>query len=538
MQNRTQFDRLNSRFDELVTERRGATDSTRQEIAENLFGRRDFTTERTKGQNRNAQIYDNTSQVSNTALSGAIHGLLTSPVGRWFKLRFEEPDLNDDSDAMKWVSEVEDRMHAAIAAPRANFHAQLSEVYSDLTGFGMGALFTDDVPGVGIQFSARPLQEIYVAEDPSGRIDTVGRQFKLTARQAVALWGKKAETASRVLERGNAEDRHDYRHLILPRDDHAVGNVDMSGMPWASFFISTEDSEIIDEGGFHELPFATPRWETDAGEVDGRGPGWNALSNQKMLNEMNRVSLMVGQLKAAPPRMVDSQAVLPGDLNFGPYAVIPVDTVMNSMNPPIQSLDVGGDFNISVALIEDTRTAIQNAFHHQLIQSIQDPRMTATQVLELSAQMQRHMAPILGRLQTELLEPVLDRVYAIESRAGRLPAPPEHIQNRKLRFDYVSPLGRAQQTADATAIINFTEYVKSVAEVSPEVLDIADFDEGTRRVGEAMAVPVAMIRDGIQVAQRRQAAAQLAAEQEQMQQAVTATDQIAKLSKAVPQQAA
>lgn len=527
------YERLMARVSELTSERR-TTETTWQEIADNLLGRRDFTTERSKGQQRLQTVYDDTSKVSGGLLAGAMHSLLTSPSARWFSLRFEDHMVQESPNAAIWLKAAEKRMYAAIGAPKANFHAQLSEAYIDLIYFGTGALFIDDIPGTGVQFSARPLSELFLSEDPSGRIDTVVREFQLTARQAVSIWGDKATSASKALNSGKAEDKAKYVQIILPNDDVAVGKVDTSGMPWASIHISMTDKAILSEGGFHELPIATPRWEKDAGEVYGRGPGWNALATQKMLNEMKKVTIKAGQKAVDPPLMVDSEGVLPGDLRFHPGGVIPINSIMSSMNPPIQAIPNGGNFNISVALIEDARKSVQDSFHHQLIETIRDPRMTATQVLELSAQMQRHLAPILGRMQTEMLEPIVERVFAIEARAGRLPEAPPEIAEQNLKIDYVSPVARAQQTSDARAIIDFSGIVSNLAQVNPEVLDIIDFDAGTRELADSLGVPPTMLRSRADVETRREAAQQLAAQQEAEQQAVMATDQIAKLAKAIP----
>jgi hypothetical protein len=517
---------------------RSTTENTWQEISDNLLGRRDFTVIRTPGEQRMQKIYDDTSKVSSSLLSGAMHSLLTSPASRWFAFRFEDPRLQDVQGAAEWLSLAEKRIYAALGAPRANFHSSLNETYVDLINFGTGAIFIDDVPGVGVQFSARPLQELYLAEDASGRINMVSRWFQLTARQAVDTWGKDAKTAEKAVDGVNAEDRHDYVHLIMPKDDVVLGNIDSTGMPWASFHLSISDNSVISEGGYHEFPIPTPRWEKDAGEIYGRGPGWNALSNQKMLNEMMKVTLKAGQKAIDPPLLVDSEGILPGDLRVHPGSVISVNSIMSGMSPPIQPIPFGGDFNISQSLISDARKAVQDSFHHQLIETIRDPRMTATQVLQLSDQMQRHLAPILGRMQTELLEPILERVFAIEARAGRLPPVPPEIGDQPLKIDYVSPVARAQQTSDARAIIDFSGVVANLSGVDQGVLDVVDFDVGARELGEALGVPVTMLRDEKQVAARRRAAAQLAAEQEQERQAVTATDQIAKLAKAAPQQGA
>lgn len=228
---RQTYDRLIARAKELTGDRR-TTENTWQEIADNLLGRRDFTVERTtRGEQRMARIYDDTSKVSGSLLAGAMHSLLTSPAARWFALTFEDPRLSDIPEATLWLKAAEKRLYAAMAAPKANFHAQLAETYIDLIYFGTGGIFIDDVPGLGIQFSARPLSEIFIAEDPSGRIDTVVREFHLTARQAVAIWGEGAKLANASMTAGKSEDRNVYLHIIVPNDDMVVGKSDVTGMP-------------------------------------------------------------------------------------------------------------------------------------------------------------------------------------------------------------------------------------------------------------------------------------------------------------------
>ena len=425
MHSRSTYEQLNARVEVLATERHN-TATTWREIDDNLFGIHNFQTERTPGTQRLQRIYDDTAKVSKSLLAGVMHSLMASPTGRWFELAFEDPRVQDNAEAVEWLKLVEKRLYAAMAAPAANFHAQLAETYGDLIGFGTGVLFIDDVAGSGVQFSSRPLDEIYLAEDPAGRIDTIARKFKLTARQAVELWGTDAREATRKIE-SEPESHSDYVHLILPSDDVVVGNVDMSGMAWSSFHLSMSDEAIMSTGGYHELPMATPRWEKISGEVYGRGCGYNAVSNGKMLNAMRKVRIKAGQKAIDPPMMVDSEGVLGGDLNMEPGGVIAVNAAMAIMDPPIQPLLFGGNTRLTTDDIIDTRKSVQDAFLHQLVDLIRDPRMTATQVLELSSQMQRHLAPIMGRQQTELLEPIIERVYAIESRGGRLPVAPEEI---------------------------------------------------------------------------------------------------------------
>jgi hypothetical protein len=236
-----------------------------------------------------------------------------------------------------------------------------------------------------------------------------------------------------------------------------------------------------------------------------------------MLNEMKRVTLKAGQRAVDPPLLVDHEGVLPSDLHVDPGGIIPVNVVNAQLSPPVQPLQSGSDFQITDILLSDTRRQVQDAFHHRLVELIRDPNMTATQVLELSAQVQRHMAPIMGRQQTEMLEPILERTWEIEQHAGRLPPAPPQLEGRNIQIDYVSPLMRSQRSSDAQAIINLGTIVSNLAQVDRSVLDVFDADVALREVAQALGVPPRVLRSSEQIELRRTAAAMNAEEEAQDQ---------------------
>src|SRR3546814_6072789 len=115
-------------------------------------------------------------------------------------------------------------------------------------------------------------------------------------------------------------------------------------------------------------------------------------------------------------------------------------------NDPLRPLPAPQRIDIGLEMMEQRREAVRSAFHYSLLQMFQDPRMTATQVLQLVQEMQRLMGPMLARQQAELLEPMIERVFAILSRARLRPPPPPALAGRSLRVDYVSPIARAQKS--------------------------------------------------------------------------------------------
>lgn len=491
-----------------------------QEIADNLLGRRDFTTDASPGRKRMAKIYDTTGLQAVGLLASALHSFLTNPAKRWMRLKFENDALNDDEAARLWLDAVEDRILDEFNSPDGNFASQIHEVYLDQVAFGTAGLYIGDRPGRSVLFLSRPLGEIYVAENAEGRVDTVFRDFKFTARQAEQTFGDKIGPKIReALNDNKPETKFRFLHCVKPRKDGKADALDARELPIASYYVSLEDKIFVAEGGYHEMPYMVPRWSKDAGEMYGRAPGWNALPEQKMLNEMSKTTLKAAQKAVDPPLMVaDDGVIMPLRTQPGGINVIRSGALQND---PLRPLQNDARIDIGLEMMEQRREAIRSAFHYNLLQLFQDPRMTATQVLQLVQEMQRLMGPMLGRQQRELLSPMVDRVYGILMRSGELPPHPDSIRDENILVEYNSPVAAAQKAGDASAVELTWAAAQQIAATNPEVLDELDPSQSVRIIAEARGIPQRALRSQEatkQIREQRAAQAQAQAGIDQAQQ--------------------
>ena len=145
--------------------------------------------------------------------------------------------------------------------------------------------------------------------------------------------------------------------------------------------------------------------------------------------------------------------------------------------------------------------------------------MTATEVMQRVEENMRILGPTYSRLVHEYLEPLTKRVYGILLRKGILPEPPQILQRYrgKMKIDYMSPMARAQKTSDVAAIQRAIGMVATMAQVSPEVLDVIDFDKAVKYTADATGVPSVLIRGDEEIAAIRQARAQQQQAMQQMQ---------------------
>ena len=507
-------------------------ESTWQEIADHMLGLRDFNTFRTPGTERMRNIYDTTGLQAVHLLSGGLHGLVTNPATDWFSLRSQDERLMEDEDVIYWLDDATKVCLAAFQSPFANFTPQMAEFWIDLVAFGTGVPYVGDSDVAdGPVFSTRPLSEIYVLEDWRGRVDTVFRKFKMTSRQIQQQFGEGASPrADKNVKKGKHEVEMCIVHVVFPSDEDTRGKMGRAAMPWASKYVSEEDSKILAESGFFEMPYMTARWSKEAGECYGRGPGFTALSDQRMLNEMGRTLIKAAQKAADPPLLVTSDGVIsqvrtqPGGLTVIRAGVFKDD--------PVRPLQTGAAFGITEQLIAQRQQAVKNAFYSQMLQLFEDPRMTATQVLELSSQAQRLMAPMLGRLENELLEPMVDRVFGICMRRGKFLPIPEALRGSSIEVEYVSPVLRAQRTSEARSVLELWNAAQLMSQIDPTVLDNLSADTSIRSIAEALAVPVGVIRRKEDVLELRQAKAEQIAQEQQQQQALAVAETTAKLAPA------
>lgn len=502
--------------------REGFWEEKWQQIADHMLGRREIIDKDSPGRRREINLYDTTGRTMVNLLAGGLHSLLTNPATDWFDLRLEDEALMEIHEVNVWLEAVKKRLLAVFRSPVSRFTSQIDEVYLDLVAFGTGGLFIGDEPGDPVLFSSVPIGRLYIAENERGEIDTVFNRFPMTSRNAVRMWGSDAPArAKKNVDDGRDEERICIIHGVYPSDDPSK-RMPLLNVPlrFTSVYLCEEDGSMLGRpNGYPEKPYIVSRWRVDGGEVYGRGPGDDALAEQKMVGAMKQTSLQAGQMGVAPPFLTeDDGSIVQLDMRpFGRNIVKPG----GMLDPPIQMLESKTRADIGIDLIRDSRQQVEEAFHFELLKLIQNrglTPMTARQATMIQGAVERLLAPILGRQHEDLLGPTLDRVFGIESRRGNLPAAPEIIQDMPLRVEYLSPITRAQRRGDVEAVAEWLNAVVGYGQVRPEALDLPDWDTALRFLGTEGEVPASLMHSQREMAMLREAQRRAAAEQQQQEE--------------------
>ncbi len=483
----------------------------------------------TPGQKAHGNVLDNTGEFAADMLAGALVSILTPDAVDWFALRTEDEALNADHEVAGWLEDTASRMAAAFRAPRGGFSQCQHEKYLEIVTFGTCGAFIADRPGKGLAFVSVPLKQLLLEEDADGFVETVVRDFSLTARQAATRWGRDCGPKVRQAAEDPKKQDQPFRflHMVEPGADTRTG------WQYRSVFVSVEDKHIIRTSGFAEMPYVTPRWQKRGDEVYGRGPGAKALADVKSLQRGVRIVWRGAEKLIDPPLMVADDGVMQSAVRTGPSQISYYRAGILSQDP-IKPLNTGGRPDIGEEIMQGVRQRIDNAFLKPLIQMVRQDRMTATEVLQVTEEGQRILGPYLGRLKTEDLGPMVARVFGILNRAGAFLPPPRALAGQVLAVEYVSPGVRSQRVARARGLAQLGEIAAPLLQQDPTILDNLDADRAFRGIADTLGLPQTWLRDPRVVQQMRQARQQAQQEQMQQQQAMQGLDSAANAVRALP----
>lgn len=467
---------------------------------------------------------DSTGTDSGRTLASNIMGGVTPANSLWFGL-----DVGDETDEeRRWLDDAADTIWQNIHA--ANFDAAGFECCLDMVAAGWFVLFTDinREQGGGYAFEQWPLAECYIGSTrQDGRADTIYREYCMTAQQAVEHFTKLGGKLSEKLQKKAFEKPFESVHfvrVIQPRKVYAVGSKLAKNMPFMSCDIEVDGKHLVLEQGFEEFPCAVPRWTMIPGSAYAVGPAFDALPDMLELNELVRMEKAAADLAIAGMWIAEDDGVLnPATVKVGPRKVI----VANSVDS-MKELKSGADFNVSFTIKDKLQAQIRRTLMADQLQPQDGPAMTATEVHVRVGLIRQLLGPVYGRMQSEYLQPFVERCFGLAFRAGALGMPPESLRNRQFHVRYISPLARAQRLEDVVAMDRLETGIMTKAQTQPGLMDIYDWEEADRLRAQYLGVPGKLMRSDDAIKAIRDARAEAQQEQQQREQMAMQAQQAGK----------
>jgi hypothetical protein len=466
---------------------RGSWETVWQDCYDFALPQRSALTPSTSPDRRADRLFDGTAPDAADQLAASLMSQLVPPWTRWFGL---QPGSDVPEPARAQVGEVLEKTAAILQThfDRSNFAVEAHQCFLDLIVAGTATLqFEEASPGTdsAFRFAAVPLAQVSVEEGGEGHPDTVFRTSEMTATRLRQRFPR-AELPERVLREAvettgeGVEKRHTLVEAAIPE----AGHVRYAAVLEAGS--GAESPTLLAEGRFAQSPFLVFRWLKAPGESYGRSPVMKALPDIKTANKVVELVLKNASIAVTGIWQADDDGVLnPANIKLQPGTIIPKAVGSAGLTP----LEAPGRFDVSNLVLSDLRGRIRHALLADKLGAIEGPKMTATEVLERSAEMARVLGATYGRLQSELLTPLVSRSLAILRRRGEVP--PIIVDGRVVDLRYISPLARVQAQSD---VRNALLWIQQSAALGPEGDAAIDKPAAARWIARAMNVPADLVR--------------------------------------------
>lgn len=539
-----------------ITDRNGALRALRspwetlwQEIAKYVMPRRApglHGTIQTPSVQNESILFDTTAVRANMTLANGQLAWMSPLEAAWFAF---EPAGAQGDDVKRWLAGATKAARDQLAI--SNFYTAVHEFYLDRGAFGTACLYVEPGRRNALNAQVWPVGTFVIDEDENGQVDTVIREFQLTARQAVQKFGEESVSAKirEAIKAGGSKehDKFKFMHAIYPRTDaeRDRAKMDAPNMPVASVYVDVDGQCVCRVGGYEEMPVMVSRyleWGSGIGSLYGWSPAFAALPEARQVNFLQKMMDALAEKMAFPPIL--SPEELEGEIDGNANGVTYFSKDLAQGNLP-KEWQTQGRYDIGLQRIQERQKAINEAFHTDLFQMFAQltKQMTAREVAERSQEKLIQFSPTFSRLTSELFNPLLERVFGILLRAGVLgdlaTIPPAMIRDLGNGQGYIAPpsvqyssrIALALRSLPALGYQRTLERLTAVVAVAPDAIDNFNFDKAERETALGDGVPVDFLRPEKERDDMRQQRAAAAAEQQKQAAAMAAADAGAKLGR-------
>jgi hypothetical protein len=472
--------------------------------------RRGINTQWSPGEKQTQGVYDSTTLMAAELMAMFIAGHIINPSQQWMGYRMRQADANQHDEVKEWLEECRDRTLKRLTA--SMFYAEGPESLIDYGGFGTGCLISEEAPQPvnrivrgfrGFYFHAEKTGRFYIEEGADGLVDTLFRDFELSARVIDERWGgenqaRLPENVRQAIQKGEMDKGFKMVHAIYPRSRADQNGYTGNGMPWASCWVEEQSKSIISEGGYRTFPAAIPRYHRTPGEVYGRGRGDLAFPDTWTLNTAKRMGLEDWALKIRPPVLVRSDSVI-GTLRLTPAGPTSINTHGGSIKDSIMPFETGSRPEVSALKEEELRKSIRGIFYVDQILALLEVSKSEMTAFEFARKIEllfRLLGPVYGRLEWEYLYRVVDTVFDILLAAGEFSPPPPEVMmtDGQIDIEFQNPIAKAQRAGDAEAIMMAVNDLAPLGQIFPQMWDRIDPDKTALGVLEIRGVPARWTR--------------------------------------------
>jgi hypothetical protein len=485
---------LRQRYQKAIGARRNWV-SHWQECYEFALPQRNGAANQINGSKRLDRVFDATAPDAVEQLAASLMAEITPPGGGWFDLEAGGNVASTDRDVL---SEQLGRAVRILQGhfDRSNFAVEMHQAFLDLVTAGTACLRLEKADSncpSAFRFGAVPLRELAFEERSDGQMDGVFRKLSLSRSEIKRNWpdAENLPNADGDGSEDGTQKRYPVIEAVIPASD---------GLPGFDVCVFLEDAgssdgrssnggDLIFAARFDVSPYIAFRWMKAPGEIYGRSPVMKALPDIKTANKVVELVLKNASIAVTGIWQADDDGVLnPATIRLVPGSIIPKAVGSAGLKP----LDAPGRFDVSDLVLSDLRDRIRRCLLADRLGQVDQPGMTATEVLERASENARLLGATYGRLQAELLYPLIRRALNILGQVGELPEIP--LDGDVVVLRHAAPLAQLPKRVQAGQVL---DWLSRISALGPDALGEVDLPVMVRWLADQFGVPDHLLRPAL-----------------------------------------
>jgi hypothetical protein len=478
-----------------------------------------FKQERAKGdKKRITDIYESQPMLSANMLKSIVVSLFFNRNINPIQFTAIDEEVAKQQEVKEWIESFTNVILGEMFKTQSNFEISFSQAILDVIIYGTSGTFIQEGKKTTLNYKTISVKNFLISEDSEGFVDCVILSYKMTKKQLLDKWGedKDAKLSDKIRNEKDNNKEFDIELIIYPRERYDEKKLDQLNMPIAGKWYEVDKQSEIKEIGFNQFPFAVARSEKATQDLYGTGRGHLAFADSSQVQVISSQLNILTQKKASPPLVVNAD-VFDDPINLRAGALNYAKSILNGMTrSPVEPLVIVGDIREDENLMSRKFNTIEKVFFLDKLKIFDDPRATATQVLELRAESYRIMGEFaVGIMQftEDLLNSTFDIIFKkVYDENGQLIVDnglfnkelPKEIKGKEFKVIYNNPVAQSQKMNQASMIEKFIGNVSNLAEVQPQVLDLIDFDKITKKYGDILDIDAHLYRNQEEVDKARE----------------------------------
>jgi len=523
--------------------------------------KQNFLSTPTPGEFLTDQLFSSFAPQANSQMCSALLGQLWPNGAR--SVRLKRPmHIKNSAEVKKYYTTITNVFTGFLDQPEANMVPALAEYMFDQGAFGIAGIHrkkTNDFTQP-LKFFPITVKNFLVEENKEGKVVTVFIDDKYTIKQLVDTFGldNVSKNNADKYNKGLFNEKVRVIQVVEPRMEgkFKFGN---KGFPISSIHFEWDTNKILKESGFLQHTLVVSRFAKAIGEVYGRSPAMFGMPAILRLNLIMEILMTNSEKIGTPPLYLLDNGALGGSI---------VDTSADALNvfqtsglgerSPIGPISDVGDQRPLIELIKMLKEEIAQAFLiDRLLDMNNEQRMTLGEAQIRDRIRGDANASIYKRQMNELFTPLLQGAFNdllgmghmgviagsdLEEEVlarGFVPLiMPEAVRaalEKKqpiYELEYISPAARIMKTEQLQGLTTFLDISIGASQAIPEGIDNIDIDTIIQELASLTNIGEDKLKDTDTIKAIREAKAQMAQQQQQVEQAQVAADVGMKMSQA------